>query len=62
VAEVNNTFQERHLYILPASPARGPRHAPARFEAPKAFHVSPFNDLQGTYAFSFSPPAAGAGD
>ncbi|MBN1545201.1 MAG: DUF1365 family protein, partial [Syntrophaceae bacterium] len=52
VAEVNNTFGERHVYVL--------RHAegasggfPARFTAPKAFHVSPFNDMQGTYAFAF---------
>lgn len=56
VAEVNNTFRERHLYILPARSPVGPGE-PAQFEAPKAFHVSPFNDLQGTYAFSFSPPA-----
>jgi cyclopropane-fatty-acyl-phospholipid synthase len=52
VAEVNNTFGERHVYVL--------RHAegdsggfPARFTAPKAFHVSPFNDMQGTYTFAF---------
>lgn len=57
VAEVNNTFQERHLYILPARLPVNPGE-PARFEAPKAFHVSPFNDLQGTYAFSFSPLAS----
>ena len=56
VAEVNNTFEERHLYILPASRPVAP-HAPAHFETPKAFHVSPFNDLKGTYAFRFSPPS-----
>ncbi len=55
VAEVNNTFEERHLYILPAA-RPVPPHAPAQFETAKAFHVSPFNDLQGTYAFNFSPP------
>lgn len=56
VAEVNNTFRERHLYILPAPSPMGPGET-AHFEAPKAFHVSPFNDLKGTYAFSFTPPA-----
>lgn len=55
VAEVNNTFQERHLYVLPASTPADPQRV-AHFEAPKAFHVSPFNDLQGTYSFAFSPP------
>ncbi len=55
VAEVNNTFNERHLYILPAgTPVKADQ--PATFAAAKAFHVSPFNDLQGTYAFRFSPP------
>ncbi|NPU99673.1 MAG: DUF1365 family protein [Candidatus Omnitrophica bacterium] len=53
VAEVNNTFGERHLYILhdgenEASPS------PARYMARKEFHVSPFNDLHGRYEFSFS--------
>ena len=56
VAEVNNTFHERHLYVLPARTPLDPS-TPASFEAPKAFHVSPFNDLQGTYAFQFSPPS-----
>ena len=31
VAEVNNTFEERHLYILPAA-RPVPAHAPAQFE------------------------------
>lgn len=56
VAEVNNTFQERHLYVLPTRQPVPPG-VPAHFEAPKAFHVSPFNDLHGTYAFNFSPPS-----
>ena len=57
VAEVNNTFDERHLYILPGTEPT-PATQPAHFEAAKAFHVSPFNDLKGTYAFQFSPPGA----
>jgi cyclopropane-fatty-acyl-phospholipid synthase len=53
VAEVNNTFRERHLYLLD-NPAF--ENETAHFHKPKAFHVSPFNDLKGEYAFSFSPP------
>lgn len=53
VAEVNNTFRERHLYLLD-DPAFA--QDTAQFHAAKAFHVSPFNDRRGEYAFSFSPP------
>jgi len=52
VAEVNNTFGERHVYI-PHSLDPGSTAFPARFTAPKQFHVSPFNDLRGTYEFIF---------
>jgi len=54
IAEVNNTFRERHLYILPS-----PRKTDAGYEAEtdKAFHVSPFNDMSGRYHFSISEPA-----
>ncbi len=52
VAEVNNTFGERHLYVLtdPLSPSG---HYPVRYTAPKSFHVSPFNNMEGTYEFHF---------
>ncbi|MCB1071120.1 MAG: DUF1365 family protein [Kiritimatiellae bacterium] len=54
LAEVNNTFGERNLYLL-----RDPQPAPspylAHFTAGKNFHVSPFNDLEGTYHFHFGP-------
>lgn len=53
LAEVNNTFRERHLYTLEDPRFEGET---AFFKAAKAFHVSPFNDRNGTYAFSFSPP------
>lgn len=49
LAEVNNTFGERHLYIL-----RDPvvdQHGNTRFTSDKAFHVSPFNDRLGQYQF-----------
>lgn len=47
IVEVNNTFQERHIYILSANLSKQ-RHS-------KEFHVSPFNDMQGAYQFYFSP-------
>lgn len=57
VAEVNNTFGERHLYVLrhrlnPASDTS--RHA-ARYRAPKALFVSPFLAADGHYDFHFAP-------
>lgn len=47
VAEVNNTFGERHCYVLQA-PGWG-----ETVEADKQFHVSPFCEVQGHYAFCF---------
>ena len=54
IAEVNNTFGERHLYVLhePETLASGE----LTFRAQKCFHVSPFFDREGTYRFFFSPP------
>ena len=48
VAEVNNTFGERHCYVLDA-PQWG---QPVR--ADKVFHVSPFCEVKGHYEFCFS--------
>ena len=47
VAEVNNTFGERHCYLLP-HPQYG-----QTLKADKVFHVSPFCDVQGEYQFRF---------
>ncbi len=55
-AEVNNTFGERHLYILHDGLAPAEADTPARFTHGKEFHVSPFNDMSGEYRFTFSPP------
>jgi cyclopropane-fatty-acyl-phospholipid synthase len=51
VAEVNNTFGERHLYVL-----NGGDKFPLRCRHSKQFHVSPFNSMNGHYEFSFSKP------
>ena len=54
LAEVNNTFGEKHLYILNDRKDSG-GNEPARYQARKAFHVSPFNNIEGDYYFAFSP-------
>jgi uncharacterized protein len=49
LAEVNNTFGERHAYLL-----HGPQLAWGRsVEAAKVFHVSPFCRVEGRYRFTF---------
>ncbi|MFG6429904.1 DUF1365 domain-containing protein [Roseateles sp. LYH14W] len=49
VVEVNNTFGERHCYLL-----RGPELAWGREQqAAKVFHVSPFCRVEGHYRFRF---------
>lgn len=49
VCEVNNTFGERHCYLL-----AGPELAYGReLVARKDFHVSPFCQVQGQYRFRF---------
>ena len=49
VVEVNNTFGERHCYLL-----RGPGLAFGQeLRADKVFHVSPFCDVAGSYRFRF---------
>ena len=47
VVEVNNTFGERHCYLLD-QPTFG-----AELRADKAFHVSPFLRIEGQYRFRF---------
>ncbi len=50
VAEVNNTFGERHCYLL-AGPGVG---FGRELQAAKVFHVSPFCRVQGRYRFRFA--------
>lgn len=47
VADVRNTFGERHAYVLPVERAAGP----GAWMEKKVFHVSPFFTLDGTYQF-----------
>lgn len=55
VAEVNNTFGERHLYLLDGR-KNASAGATARFRAVKAMHVSPFLGMDCVYDFSLAPP------
>ena len=52
ICEVNNTFGERHLYLL-AHGDRRPIVAGDWLEADKLFHVSPFLAVEGRYRFRF---------
>lgn len=52
VAEVHNTFGERHCYLL-ADPTRRALPNGAPLECVKTFHVSPFNPVSGHYRFRF---------
>jgi DUF1365 family protein len=55
VVEVNNTFGERHCYLLAGDLAWG-----RELRASKVFHVSPFCKVEGRYRFRFmrTPPDA----
>lgn len=52
VCEVNNTFGERHAYVL-HDPGGQPLHSGQTLMADKQFHVSPFLVRQGQYVFRF---------
>lgn len=49
LAEVNNTFGERHVYLLDGTDLGFGRELQAR----KVFHVSPFCKVEGRYRFRF---------
>lgn len=53
IAEVNNTFGQRHCYIL-ARPGFAPIGPGDVLSARKIFHVSPFQDVAGEYRFNFA--------
>lgn len=55
--EVNNTFGQRHGYLIPVD-AEQPPDAPITQLCDKQFHVSPFMDLDMRYAFRIEPPGA----
>lgn len=52
--EVNNTFGERHCYLIPV---QGSSRQAIRQECDKTFYVSPFIDVSGRYVFRLTSPA-----
>ncbi len=50
VAEVNNTYGDRHMYVMEGGVF------PVCCRHDKRMHVSPFNDMNGHYEFEFSAP------
>ncbi|WP_421760212.1 DUF1365 domain-containing protein [Devosia sp.] len=52
IYEVHNTFGEHHFYDVPLVG----EDALKAHSAKKAFYVSPFNTLEGSYRFSIRPP------
>jgi DUF1365 family protein len=54
--EVNNTFGERHTYVIPMS--ADDVNEPVRQRCEKRFYVSPFLDMAMTYDFRIGPPGA----
>jgi len=53
VHEVSNTFGEHHFYAAAVEPGAD---GALRHRAAKAFYVSPFNGMDGTYRFAIRPP------
>jgi hypothetical protein len=53
IYEVNNTFGQRHAYVIAAAPAAD---GSVRQTSAKTFHVSPFMDMDMTYHFRLTGP------
>lgn len=60
IAEVNNTFAERHAYLL-AHENAAPITDQQWLESRKIFHVSPFLEVKGSYRFRFHDGAERTG-
>ena len=52
ISEVTNTYGDRHCYLSHRAD-HGPITAQDRLTAVKIFHVSPFQDIVGSYEFRF---------
>lgn len=53
IYEVNNTFGQRHSYLIPVPLGT---EVPIRQESQKSFYVSPFMSTDMVYSFSIVPP------
>ncbi|PLW47810.1 hypothetical protein PCASD_04300 [Puccinia coronata f. sp. avenae] len=60
ILDVQNTFDERHSYLLTVGIDELTPSQSSEFQhewiVPRAFHVSPFNDRKGSYKVSLSDP------
>ena len=54
IYEVNNTFGQRHTYVIPA---QADENGVIWQNCDKQFYVSPFNDVSGQYSFHATPAA-----
>ncbi len=54
IYEVNNTFGERHCYVIPVEDCHGGK---VRQVCDKHFYVSPFMAVAGQYHFRLAPPS-----
>jgi DUF1365 family protein len=61
VAEVNNTFGDRHIYVLDCTSGQGYRNGQT-LGCEKAFYVSPFFPVSGRYRFRFHRDGLGGRD
>ena len=52
IAEVSTPFGDRHSYLCHA-PGFAPIDSSTRIHRPKALHVSPFQEVAGSYEFAF---------
>lgn len=59
VCEVNNTFGERHCYLLDTG---GTMRWGVALSSRKVFHVSPFCSVEGNYRFRFMCSTGAAGE
>jgi DUF1365 family protein len=55
IYEVNNTFGQRHSYLIAVEPGAGRTITQS---CPKLLYVSPFNDMDMSYDFKVQPPEA----
>jgi uncharacterized protein len=61
VCEVNNTFGERHCYLL-ADPEGSSLRWGTELSTRKVFHVSPFCGVEGNYRFHFDQELQASGE
>ena len=56
VYQVNNTFHDRHFYVVPVGAEQGESDV-LRHSCPKRMYVSPFIGMDASYGFALRPPA-----